>query len=554
MKTHIEYFYDWENNTPNNIFLKQPFGSTWHTLTYREAGVEARKMVTALNGMGLEKGDHIGILSKNCYHWVLADLAISIGGFVSVPFYASLPKARLQEVIQKSDIKLLFVGKLDHWGDKDSVLSSDLKVIKFPHYEGNATINVGLSWNDLIKRNKPFNKEPIPDFDDTWTIVFTSGTTGSPKGVVLNYRNIAILFKNEVDHNTLGFFDMERHSFFSFLPLNHVGERLIIEGAAFFTGGSISFAENIDTFMKNLQDIQPSVFFAVPRIWNIFQSGILAKISQKRLDVLLSLPLINRLIKKRIKQSLGLLKAEAIVTGAAITPSHLKKWYRKFDINIREVFGASEACGGVTITPIGEIMDEGVGKPVTGVEFKIDSNTGEIIYKCDQLMVGYYKDPVRTSEVLKDGWYYSGDKGYFDEENNLYVIGRLNDEFKTEKGIYITPNPIESMVLKSDLIEQTCVVGLASPQPLALINLSEIGIKLSKEEIIVRFQELIDIVNKDLANNSKIASIVITKEIWNEENNMLTPTLKVRRSIIDEKYMSFYTKWYNLDEPVIWEL
>ena len=553
MKTHLEYFYNWEKNNPDSIFLKQPYGDNWHTLTYAQAGIEARKMVTVLNVMGLKKGDHIGILSKNCYHWILADLAISIGGFISVPFYASLPKAQLNEVILKSDIKLLFAGKLDNWGDKSDALPEDLRVIKFPHYKGNATIPIGNPWDELIKDKTPYNQNHLPSLNDIWTIVYTSGTTGSPKGVILPFKSIAILFKNEETYNTLGIHYLKEHSFFSFLPLNHLAERLIIEGGAFFTGGSIAFAQSIDTFMKNLQDIQPTIFFAVPRLWRKFQSGILLKISQNKLNILLKAPLVCSIVKKKIKKSLGLSNADIILTGAALTPKHIKQWYRKLDINLREVFGSSEACGGVTITPIGEVSDIGVGKPIEGVEFKIDSKTGEIIYKCEQLMTGYYKEPERTLKVLKDGWYHSGDKGFLDNNNNLHIIGRIKDEFKTEKGIYITPNPIEDMISKNELVEQVCVVGLTSPQPLALINLSGLAYNISNENIQKNLSELMNTVNHNLANNSKISSFVITKDTWNEENNMLTPTLKVKRNIIDENYMSKYIHWYNLADKVIWE-
>ena len=225
---HLEYFYLWEKNDPNRVFLKQPKGETWKTLSYKEVGQEARKLVAALQYMGLKKGDHIGLLSKNCYHWIIADLAMSMGGYVSVPFYASLPKAQLEEVILKSDIKLLFVGKLDTWNDKSEALHKELKVIKFPHYHGNATIPVGDDWEQVVANQTPIAENHIPALDDLWTILFTSGTTGSPKGVMLNYKSIAVVFKDEKKYNTLGVHHLKEHSFLSFLPLNHVAERIAI--------------------------------------------------------------------------------------------------------------------------------------------------------------------------------------------------------------------------------------------------------------------------------------------------------------------------------------
>ena len=154
MKSPIAYFLEWEKKTPNQVFLRQPKGKTWKEITYKETAIEVRKLLQVLKDMGLKKGDHIGILSKNCYHWIIADLAISLGGYISVPYYASLPKDQLKEVIEKSDIKLLFAGKLDEWGNKGEALHDELKVIKFPHYEGNAKVDVGEEWEVLIKDNE----------------------------------------------------------------------------------------------------------------------------------------------------------------------------------------------------------------------------------------------------------------------------------------------------------------------------------------------------------------------------------------------------------------
>jgi len=229
LKSIIEHFYHWEETTPQNVFLRQPKGDSWKTLTYSEAGQQARKLATALSAMGLERGDHIGILSKNCYHWVIADLAIMMGGYVSVPFYASLPKAKLAEVIELSDIKGLFVGKLDKWGDKGDALRPDLKVIKLPHYEGNAEITVGQEWETLIHDHQPLVGQPAPDLDELWTIKFTSGTTGTPKGVMHIHKTPAMIMRDEEETDWIGIMKLKEKRYFSFLPLNHVAERLGLE-------------------------------------------------------------------------------------------------------------------------------------------------------------------------------------------------------------------------------------------------------------------------------------------------------------------------------------
>ena len=553
MKTPIAYFLQWEQKTPNNVFLRQPKGSNWKEITYKEAGEEIRKLLTVLKQKGLQKGDHIGILSKNCYHWIIADLAISLGGYISVPYYASLPKNQLKEVIEKSDIKLLFAGKLDEWGNKNEALSENLQVIKFPHYEGNAKVTAGEEWEDLMENIIGTAEITLPELDDLWTILFTSGTTGSPKGVMLNYRNVAVVFRDEEKYNTLGINELKEHRFFSFLPLNHVAERIVIESAALYKGGSISFGESIDTFVENLKDTQPTVFFAVPRIWSKFQSGISGKIKPWVLNPLLSTPLISSFFRSKLKVALGLSEAKIVLTGAALTPIHLKKWYRKLGLNLREVYGATESCGAVTITPKDELSDVNVGKPIAGSKIKIDPDSGEIIYYSEQNMLGYYKDPDKTKEILKDGWIYSGDKGRLDKNGSLQIVGRVKDAFKTEKGKYITPNPIEEQLLKSDLLEQACVVGLTLPQPIALVNLSEIGQQADEDYIKQDLKNHLDNLNESLANFERISTVVINKETWTEHNNLLTPTLKVKRNKIDETFMNDYLVWHNSKEQIIFE-
>ena len=274
---------------------------------------------------------------------------------------------------------------------------------------------------------------------------------------------------------------------------------------------------------------------------------------QKKLDTLLKIPILSGIIKNKIRKALGLGRAEIVLTGAALTPDHLKIWYRKLGINIREVFGMTEACGAVTLSPIGDISNNNVGKPIPGTTVRIKEGSKEILYNSEQIMMGYYKEPEKTAEILIDGWINSGDKGYIDENNYLKVIGRVKDAFKTQKGIYITPNPIESNLSKNDLIEQTCVVGFNIPQPIVLINLSETGIATDNKTAENNLKDMLTMINEPLANYQKLSTVVITKETWSEENDLLTPTLKVKRNKIDELYMNKYPSWHNNNSAIIWE-
>ena len=553
LRTPLDNFYHWEEKTPNNVFLRQPKGNTWKELTFADVGVEARKMVAALRDLGLQKGDHIGILSKNCYHWIIADLAIMMGGFVSVPFYASTPRLQLEEVIQKSDIKLLFIGKLDEWADRGEAISADLQVIRFPYYEGNAKVNIGHEWNQLVEKSEPSTDDFRPEIDDLWTILFTSGTTGSPKGVMHSYKAPALIIRGEELHHFIGIFKVPNMKFMSYLPLNHVGERIGIEINCLATGGTISFGESIDTFAKNLQDVQPTLFFSVPRIWTKFYQGVLQRLPEKKLNFLLKTPLINRVIKNKVRFGLGMRDAQIVATGAAITPKHIKEWFKKFDIHLIESYGMTEACGSISNGVHKNTPADSVGTVVPFCEVKIDEETGEILMKTPHCMLGYYKEPEKTAEVLKDGWIHSGDKGRMDENGFLYLVGRVSDSFKTTKGKYIVPNPIEELLSNNPYIEQVCLVGSSTPQPLALVNLSEEGMTEDKSIIESSFSSLLTEVNSKLAAYQKVSTIVVTKEVWTEHNQLLTPTMKVRRSNINERYTNDLQPWHEVNENVVWE-
>ena len=553
INTIIGAFYHWEENTPDSIFLRQPKGSTWKEITFAEAGKEARRMATALQAKGIKEGDHIGILSKNCYHWILADLAIMMTKCVSVPFYASLPKQQLEEVIDLSDVKLVFLGKLDQWGDKGQAIPEDVQSIKFPHYSGNAEVTVGESWNNLVSSHEPLEGTPEPNPEDLWTIKFTSGTTGTPKGVMHIHNTPAQIMKDEYDSGWIGMYKMKEFRYFSFLPLNHVGERLGVEVPCLFTGGSMSFADSLDTFAQNIQDTQPTLLFAVPRIWTKFYHGVMAKMSPKKFDRLMSIPIVSGIVRKKIRTALGLRDAQVVATGAAITPEFLKKWYRKLGLHLIEAYGMTEVCGSMTNGPEKHTPSDSVGRSIPRGEVKIHEDTGEILMKTPYMMTGYYKNKEKTDEVLIDGWMHSGDRGTIDDHGFVRVIGRVKDAFKTSKGSYVTPNPMEEVLAKNDYIEQCCVAGLGIPQPICLVNLSEKGMESDRQGVMASLENDLKALNADLAGYQKVSTIIVNKDVWSESNKLLTPTLKVRRGAIDDKYGSSYLDWHEDESKVIWE-
>lgn len=557
MDTHrlslLEYFYEWEELKPNHIFLRQPEGNKWKDLSWREVGNQARKIAAALLDMGLVPGENVGILSKNCCHWIITDLAIMMSGLISVPFYPNQTADQLAEVIEAGKIKLLFVGKLEDWENQQKGVPEHLPIISFPEYKGNSPVTQGMKWNVLINRYQPLIGSPVPDLQDIWTILFTSGTTGKPKGVMIDFDGPAALMQLEKETNFLGLSNTKNHRFFSYLPLNHIAERLIVAAAAIHTGGSISFGESIQTFITNLKQTQPTVFMAVPRIWTKFRMGIVAKIPEPLLFNLISVPLLGNALKHLLKKNLGLSNAKIRLTGAAPASDSLKFFFNKLGMPIQEVYAMTENCGGCTLMPT-QIQKKGtVGKAVPGVSLKIDPGNGEILMQAPWLMRGYFNDDVLTSEVIRDQWLHTGDMGHLDEEGYLYITGRISETFKSSKGKFIAPAPLEWPFAVNDLIEQVCVVGLGLPQPLALINLSEFATSLSKKEINVSLENTLKGVNQKVANYEKISAVVVISEPWDVSNGILTPTLKIKRDRLNELFSAKYDAWSKSDQSVIWD-
>ncbi len=544
-KSPLEMMYQWEAETPDKIYLRQPINKVYHQLTWKQVAEQVRKMAAVLKKMDLPPGSKIGILSKNCIHWVLSDLAIMMSGHVSVPMYPNLSANAVRQILEHSETKVLFVGKLDDYPSMKPGVPDDIYCISYPFYEHHEYDN----WDKLIKNTEPLAENINRDKGELATIIYTSGTTGMPKGVMHKFHNLSFVSTNAVKMLELS---KSGERFFSYLPLCHIAERMLVEMGSIYSGGSVSFAESLDSFPKNLADTKPTVFLAVPRIWTKFQQGILKKMPQHKLDFLLKIPVLSGIIKKKIKAGLGLSEAKNIFTGAAPMPVELTKWFDKLGIKIQEAYAMTENCcySHVTLNNLIKIGYAGQALPYVTIKL---SNEAEIMVKHEGLMDGYYKEPEMTEESFSEGYFKTGDTGEIDSEGFLKITGRVKDLFKTSKGKYVAPTPIEQKINNNPYIEQVCLVGSGLPQPILLTTLSENAKNQSKEEINLSFKALLNQVNKELESHEEIKKIIILKEEWTIENELLTPTMKIKRNVLEKKHESMYSEWFEQRDLILWE-
>ncbi len=542
---HVQ-FLNIVRSTPQAIFLNQPFNGKWHEYSWAEADKQVRSMAAYLQNLGLEPGSKVAIISKNIAHWVMSDLAIMMAGYVSVPLYPTIPADIIEYVMKHSEAKVAFVGKLDEWQKQKSGMPADVHTISFPFW----TEKCDAHWDDIVANTPPLKEPAHREGNELMTIIYTSGTTGLPKGVMHTFHSFSFAITYAL--TALERLD-EEERFFSYLPLSHIAERMLVEMGGIYSGGKISFAESLESFPADLQKVEPTVFLAVPRIWTKFQMGILNKLPQNKLNLLLSIPFVSSLIRKKVKTGLGLAKAKYVLAGAAPLPAATMGWFDKLDIRICEAYAMTENSAYSHFTRPNNRKPGYVGQPFPRVEVRI-SEEGEIQTRSEANMIGYYKDDEKTIEaLLPDGFLCTGDQGEVDKDGFLKITGRIKDIFKTDKGKYVAPAPIEMNLSKNTMIEQVCVVGSNLPQTMALVVLSQEAKSLEKSVVEESLLTTVKEVNQTLDKHEKIKKVVVMKNEWTVDNNLLTPTLKVKRNILEGKCQHNYQTWYNKSESVIWE-
>ncbi|HEY5772412.1 MAG TPA: AMP-binding protein [Chitinophagaceae bacterium] len=545
MPLPLEQFLKWEKANPDRIFLRQPINGVWKTWTWAQAGDEARRIAQGFLSLGLKEGDHIAILSKNCAQWIITDIAIMMAGCTSIPLYPTLSAAAIEPILIHSGSKAIIVGKLDDFASQANGIPANMIRISVDMYG----IKEKYTLEELINKNEPLSNCYSWKKEEILTIIYTSGTTGKSKGVMHAAGAFGAVITAAIQQLELP----HQPALISYLPLSHIAEKVGIEMNAFFTCGTISFAESLESFSKNLSEIQPNIFFAVPRIWQKMREGILSKVSQRKLGIILSIPLVNSFFKKSLKKKMGFSRVSHFYSAAAPISVDLQQWYQKLGIIIYQAYGMTEDCVYSHFCGPKAHKFGTVGKVLPGVQVKI-ADDGEIRVKSEGNMKGYYKEPQMTAEAFdEDNYLKTGDMGEYDNEGYLKITGRVKDQFKTDKGKYISPAPIEVKLLSNTDVEHACIVGTGVPQPMALICLSDSGKKKTREELIKDLSESLGSINPLLEKFEKIEKMVIMKENWTVANNMITPSLKVKRNEIEKIQLPKYPAWYDKPGTVVWE-
>lgn len=546
----------WARQKPNDIFLSQPFpdGSVLH-ITWKQAWHQVRQFAAWLEQQELPAGSSIALLGRNSAHWMLADAGIWLAGHVTVPLFTSANAKTVNYTLAHCNAKLLVLGRLDgiadSWNQIKAELPAELPMVGLPL----SPTLVITQWDEIVSLEPPLQQPAMPKRDQLATIIYTSGSTGQPKGVMHSFgtmmafcESLGQLYKMDGNDRML-----------SYLPLAHAAERAGIESMGLYFGIHIFFSNGLETFQADLKRARPTFFLSVPRLWIKFYLGIQSKLPPKLQRVVFATPILSGMLKRYILKALGMDAIRVAVTGSAPLSPEIQQWYRDLGLQLLDCYGMSENFATSHSSRPEEVRSAYSGTPAPDVSCRI-SPEGEVLVRSPGQMLGYYKEPQLTADSMtEDGFFRTGDRGVIDEIGRLRITGRVKELFKTSKGKYVAPAPIEQLLSTSSDIDSVCVTGPEHPQPFALITLSDSVLKalqqgtLTKATVTTSLEQLRTDANEQLEKHEQLGYFVVLQDSWTTENGFLTPTLKIKRPTIESQFLPKADAWHKQQKVIVWD-
>ena len=543
--------------------------SNWEHLSWKDTKDLVLNISSALHKIGVKKNDKISIIADNSYKWCAIDLATISLGAITVPGYTTSNEEEISYLLSHSETSIVFVNgkllslilkilpslnKIKHVICIDDTNTSKFKKFNIGFYTLNELLNLGSKSDEKSKIEERYVSKI--NENDVVSIIYTSGTSNKPKGVMLTHKSI---ISNIVGANELvSQIKIKDHKFLSIIPLSHAYEHTAGFFLPIYIGAEIYFNENRDQIVNDLLSVKPTLMTAVPRLYEVLYKKInnqlltKSKFSQKLFEKTITLGtkkykkinlsileelqniVLDKLIRKNFQKKFGG-NLQAFISGGAALNEQVGLFFQSLGINILQGYGQTECSPLISCNPISKIKIDTVGVVIKGLQVKI-SNENEILVKGSSLMKGYWKDKKNTDKVLVNGWLHTGDLGSIDNDGYLKISGRVNEMIVNSGGENIAPVPIENLLLSYDEIEQVMIYGHNRPFLIAIIIPNETLLRDNDNLLKENLQTILNNVNKNLSQTKKIRKFISSNEVFSTDNGQLTPTLKIRRHIIVNRY------------------
>jgi long-chain acyl-CoA synthetase len=554
---------------PSSIAYQAKVNGRWQPTTWRTFADQVRTAARALIALGFQRGSKVSILGFNRPEWVILDHAAMMAGGAPAGIYTTCSPDEVQYIVHHSESLVVLVEDAAQLAKVKARRDQMPLLAKIVMMRGvTATGEDVLTWDDFLALGESTPERTLDERiaalapGDLATLIYTSGTTGPPKGVMLSHDNLA--WTSQLMLDVGGRDHAGGDVSLSYLPLSHVAEQMATIHMPATAGSTVYFAESIEKLAENIKDARPTVFFGVPRIWEKFHAALGAKLREvtgakkKLLDwargvcreihairdrgdtpsraLELQYALANRVVIGKIKAALGFDRARMLISGAAPIAPDVLAFFASLDLPVREIYGQSEDTGPTSYNLAGKTKIGSVGPPMPGIEVRI-AEDGEILVRGRNVFMGYYKEPEATAETLRDGWLCTGDLGALDKDGFLTITGRKKEIIITAGGKNIAPKNIEAAIKQLPLVGEAVVIGDRRKFLTALVTLDDAAAKqLPPDEVRSQIQKQIDTVNESLARVEQIKKFTVLPQPFGIDSGELTPTLKIKRKVIAQKY------------------